>query len=67
MPFVYLGTDDYEQLGDSYRKVITILQLGEDGVTLTHAGECEGICTGANFLRESGGFLYATVSARCFC
>ena len=58
--FAYLGTDDYEQLGDGYRQLISIFEVGADGVTLTPRGECEGVCVGANFLAECGGHLYAT-------
>ncbi len=58
--FVYLGTDDYEQLGDKYRHLISIFEVGADGITLRQHAECEGLCVGANFLAECGGYLYAT-------
>ena len=35
MPFVYLGTDDYEQLGGAYRPIIQAFELGDDGIALT--------------------------------
>ena len=64
-PFVYLGTDDYDQLGEAYKKVITILRLEPDGLTLAPAGECLDLCVGANYLRASGGFLYACDGMAC--
>jgi 6-phosphogluconolactonase (cycloisomerase 2 family) len=58
MPFCYAGTDDYDQLGDKYRKLINIYSVQGDG-TLALAGNLEDGCTGANYLLESNGRLYA--------
>jgi hypothetical protein len=55
--FVFLGTEDYEQLGDAYPKNILSFQVGADGVSLTPAATLEGAVTGPNYLRPSRGVL----------
>jgi len=47
-------------MGNDYKKVITVLKLGEDGVTLNPAGELLDVCVGANYLVENRGCLYAS-------
>ena len=41
--FVYLGTDDYEQLGGGYRQLISVFEVGADGISLAPRGESEGL------------------------